>query len=144
MDLAPWTTESARRWLASRVSPADARDRALAAFDEIAAAPPGLGVVVAHADNAAYAGAWLAAATTVGAVWCANPKWGETERAEAAALVPDGVWWADDELRIGDCGLRIEHRRTRRQGAPVQSAIRNPQFSSSPAPTTNRACPRAR
>ena len=145
MDLAPWTTESARRWLAARVSPADARDRALAAFDEVrlrgtgvppVSVPPPTcagrtchGIVVAHADNAAYAGAWLAAATTVGAVWCANPKWGETERAEAAALVPDGVWWADDELRIGDCGLRIEHRRTRRQGAPVQSAIRNPQFA---------------
>ncbi len=92
--LSPWTRDSARRWLATRVAGEAAR-RALDAFDEVAlrldAGAPG--VVVAHEDNAAYAGAWLAGATAGTSVWCANPKWVEAERVEAAAFIAPGAPW---------------------------------------------------
>lgn len=116
------SSESARRWLATRVSPPAARARALAAFDAVAAeANPGVpGIVVACADNAAYAGAWLAAATSGAPVWCANPKWGEAERAEADALIPPGALWADDESGGAACGMRIE--KTLRAMMPVSSS----------------------
>jgi O-succinylbenzoic acid--CoA ligase len=90
----PWTRDSARRWLATRVD-AEAGRRSLAAFEETAlrldAGAPG--VVIAHEDNAAYAGAWLAGATAGTPVWCANPMWVAAERAEAGACIPRGVPW---------------------------------------------------
>ncbi len=120
--------ETARRWIATRVSPDDARARALAAFDVVAALPASA-VAPAYADNAAYAGACLAAVTKGAAVWFANPKWGEVERAEARLAMPSEAVWVDEGTRH----VRADHASER---APEDcSAFRNPHSANLFIPT---------
>ncbi len=86
------TPPDARAWIAAHVFPDTARAAMRRGFD---CAP----AEIASADPAEYAGACLAALVSGGAVSCLNPKWGESEHAEARALIA-----ADDAARPG---LRI-------------------------------------
>lgn len=82
-----------RAWIATRVD-SEARPRVLEAFERVVReVPAGFspGIVLFFEDNAAYAGAFLAAFSRGVTVWCASPKWTDSARDEARALIPVGA-----------------------------------------------------
>jgi O-succinylbenzoic acid--CoA ligase len=56
-------------------------------------------VVVAQANRAQYLAGFLAAIASKRPVVLANPQWGESERAQAAAQIQPGVWLGEKSTR---------------------------------------------